>query len=73
MPVNLRGLKIDGVRATADQQSEESQELLVTGEIVNLRDSETPVPNLRLALRAENGRELYVVDGEGTEEPPWSP
>ena len=65
MPVNLRGLKIDGVRATTDQQSEESPELLVTGEIVNLRDSATPVPDLRLALRAENGRELYVWTARG--------
>ena len=65
MPVNLRGLEIDRVRATADQQSEESPELLVTGEIVNLRDSETPVPDLRLALRAENGRELYVWTARG--------
>ena len=65
MPVNLRGLEIDGVRATAEQQSEEGPELLVTGEIVNLRDSETPVPDLRLALRAENGRELYVWTARG--------
>jgi hypothetical protein len=65
MPVNLRGLKIDGVRATAEQQTEEGPELLVTGEIVNLRDSETPVPDLRLALRAENGRELYVWTARG--------
>ncbi len=60
MPVNLRGLSIDRVRATAAGQTEDSQELLITGEIVNLRESETPVPNLRLALRAEDGRELYV-------------
>jgi hypothetical protein len=60
MPVNLRGLSIDRVHATAAGQTEDSQELLITGEIVNLRESETPVPNLRLALRAEDGRELYV-------------
>ncbi len=60
MPVNLRGLKIDSVRATLDQQTEDNQELLITGEIVNLRESETPAPNLRVALRAEDGRELYV-------------
>ena len=60
MPVNLRGLSIDSVRATAAGQTEDSQELLITGEIVNLRESETRVPNLRLALRAEDGRELYV-------------
>jgi len=65
MPVNLRGLGIDRVRATAEQQSEESRELLVTGEIVNLRDNETAVPDLRLALRAENGRELYVWTARG--------
>jgi hypothetical protein len=35
-------------------------ELLVTGEIANLRDRETAAPNLRLALRNEDGRELYV-------------
>jgi hypothetical protein len=60
MPVNLRGLNIDHVRATAAGQTEDSQELLVTGEIVNLRERETLVPNLRLTLRAEDGRELYV-------------
>ena len=60
MPVNLRGLAIDRVRATAAGQSENSQEFVITGEIVNLRDLETPVPNLRLILRAEDGRELYV-------------
>jgi hypothetical protein len=65
MPVNLRGLEIDRVRATAEQQSEDSRELLVTGEIVNLGDSETPAPDLRLALRAENGRELYVWTARG--------
>ena len=59
------GLKIDRVRATAAGQSESSQELLITGEIVNLRDRETPVPNLRLALRAEDGRELYVWTAKG--------
>jgi hypothetical protein len=65
MPVNLRGLEIDRVRATAEPQSEEGQELLVTGEIVNLRDSETPVPELRLALRGEDGRELYAWTARG--------
>ncbi len=65
MPVNLRGLSIDRVRATAAGQTEDSQELLITGEIVNLRETETPVPNLRLALRAEDGRELYVWTARG--------
>src|SRR5208282_2808737 len=39
MPVNLRGLAIEGVRATI---------------------AETAVPNLRLTLRGEDQRELYV-------------
>ncbi len=65
MPVNLRGLKIDRVRATAAGQTEDSQELLITGEIVNLRERETAVPNLRLALRAEDGRELYIWTARG--------
>ena len=42
MPVDLRGLSIDRVRATAAGQSENSRELLITGEIVNLRDGERP-------------------------------
>jgi hypothetical protein len=65
LPVNLRGLEIDGVQATADPQGEEGPELLVTGEIVNLRDGETAVPDLRLALRDENGRELYAWTARG--------
>jgi hypothetical protein len=60
MPVNLRGLTIGDVRATVTHETESQGELLVTGEIANLRDSETPAPNLRLALRGEDGRELYV-------------
>ena len=60
MPVNLRGLSIADVRATVTQQADGQGELLVTGEIANLRDGETSAPSLRLALRAEDGRELYV-------------
>ena len=44
LPVNLRGLAIDDVRATVAQQTKGQGELLVTGEIANLRDRETPVP-----------------------------
>jgi hypothetical protein len=60
MPVNLRGLAIDGVRATIVDTAENGRELLVTGEIVNLRQAETPAPNLRLALRGADQRELYL-------------
>jgi hypothetical protein len=60
MPVNLRGLSIADVRVTTTQQPDSPGELLVTGEIENLRGRETPTPNLRLALRSDHGRELYV-------------
>jgi hypothetical protein len=60
MPINLRGLSIEGVQATLADPVEDGRELLVTGEIVNLRQVETPVPNLRLALRGQDQRELYV-------------
>ena len=60
MPVNLRGLMIADVRATVTQQADGQGELLVTGEIANLRDGETRAPNLRLALCGADGRELYV-------------
>jgi hypothetical protein len=60
MPVNLRGLSIEGVQATIAEPAEDGRELLVTGEIVNLRQVETTVPNLRLALRGQDQREIYV-------------
>ena len=65
MPVNLHGLSIADIRATITQQAEGQGELLVTGEIENLRAVETPVPSLRLALRGEDGRELYVWAARG--------
>ena len=65
MPVNLRGLSIVDVRATVTHETESQGELLVTGEIANLRDSEIPVPSLRLALRGEDGRELYAWIARG--------
>jgi hypothetical protein len=60
MPVNLRGLTIADVHATVTHETEGQGELVVTGEIANLRDRDTPVPSLRLALRGQDGRELYA-------------
>ena len=60
LPVNLRGLSIAGVHMTVTQQADGPGDLLITGEIENLRETQTSVPNLRLALRGEDGRELYV-------------
>jgi hypothetical protein len=65
MPVNLGGLSITDVHATSTQDPQGEPGLLVTGEIANLRDSETAAPNLRLALRAEDGRELYAWTARG--------
>ena len=65
IPVNLRGLSIADVRVTTTQRPDSPGELLVTGEIANLRDRETAAPNLRLALRADDGRELYVWTARG--------
>jgi predicted Zn finger-like uncharacterized protein len=59
LPVNLRGLGIDNLRARIDA-SGDKKVLLVEGSIVNLRRGETAAPELRIALRAADGRELYV-------------
>ncbi len=60
IPVNLRGLAIDSVRATVTPDSDDGRALLVMGEIVNLRGSQTAAPDLRIALRADDGQELYA-------------
>ena len=60
LPVNLRGLSIAKLHVTVAQQTEGPGELLITGEIENLRDAKTSVPDLRVALRGEDGREIYV-------------
>ena len=60
LPVNLRGLSIAKVHVTVAQQTEGPGELLIAGEIENLRDANTSVPDLRLALRGEDGREIYA-------------
>ena len=60
LPVNLRGLSIEKVHVTVAQQTEGPGELLITGELENLRDAKTSVPDLHLALRGGDGREIYV-------------
>jgi predicted Zn finger-like uncharacterized protein len=59
LPVNLRGLAIEDVRARVGE-SGDKKILMVEGAIVNLREAETAAPDLRIALRAADGRELYV-------------
>jgi hypothetical protein len=65
LPVNLRGLSIAKLHVTVTQQTEGPGELLITGEIENLRDDETSVPDLHLALRGGDGREIYVWTAKG--------
>jgi predicted Zn finger-like uncharacterized protein len=59
LPVNLRGLALDNVR-TNIFDSGDRKVLIVEGAIVNLRDSSTETPNMRIALRGPNKQELYV-------------
>jgi predicted Zn finger-like uncharacterized protein len=59
VPVNLRGLAIDNLRAELGEQ-EGKKILLVEGAVTNLREGETTAPPLRIALCAADGRELYV-------------
>jgi hypothetical protein len=59
LPVNLRGLRIEDVRATLGEGAGKKI-LMVEGAVVNLRDGETAGLDLRIALRAADGRELYV-------------
>jgi hypothetical protein len=66
LPVNLRGLSIAKLHVTVAQQTEGPGELLITGEIENLRDAKTSVPDLRVALRGEDGREIYVWTAKGS-------
>jgi predicted Zn finger-like uncharacterized protein len=59
LPVNLRGLALDNVR-TNILDLDGRKTLVVEGSIVNLRDSPTPAPSMRIALRGADKRELYV-------------
>ncbi len=65
LPVNLLGLSIAKVHATIAQQTEGPGELVVSGEIENLRDAKMSLPNVRLTLRGEDGREMYVWTAKG--------
>jgi len=59
LPVNPVGLAIADVSARLGAGGDKSL-LAVEGALVNLRSKETAAPNLRIALRAADGRELYV-------------
>ena len=59
LPVNLRGLALDNVHTSIFDLGDR-RVLVVEGAIVNLRDSATEAPNIRIALRGVDKRELYV-------------
>ena len=58
-PVNLRGLALDNVRTSLFDLGDKKM-LVVEGSIVNLRDRPTEAPDMRIALRGADKRELYV-------------
>jgi hypothetical protein len=59
LPVNLRGLALDNVHTNIFDLGDHKM-LIVEGAVVNLRDSPTDSPNMRIALRGADKRELYV-------------
>ena len=70
MPVNLRDLSIADVRATTTQQPDGPGDLLVTGEIANLRDRETPAPKSSPGPARRRWARALRVDCAGTEDQP---
>jgi predicted Zn finger-like uncharacterized protein len=59
LPVNLSGLALDNVHTNIFDLGDRKM-LVVEGAVVNLRDSPTETPNMRIALRGADKRELYV-------------
>lgn len=59
LPVNVRGLSIDGVRSV-EEIDEGVPLLLVTGAVANVSDAELDVPRLRLAVTGGADHELYA-------------
>jgi hypothetical protein len=59
LPVNPVGLAIADVSARLGAGGDKSV-LAVEGALLNLTGKATAAPNLRIALRAADGRELYV-------------
>jgi predicted Zn finger-like uncharacterized protein len=59
LPVNLRGLTLDNVHTNIFDLGDRKM-LVVEGAVVNLRDASTETPNMRIALRGADKRELYV-------------
>jgi len=58
LPVNAKGLALRNVTSTVIEASGQKM-LAVEGEIANLRDARTDVPQLELVVRGADGRTLY--------------
>lgn len=58
LPVNLDGLELANVSSVLKTENG-NEHLLIKGEIVNKRDKTGKLPNLQLALRGPDGRDLY--------------
>ncbi|MCC2098935.1 MAG: hypothetical protein KDJ29_18740 [Hyphomicrobiales bacterium] len=59
MPVNLDGLDLRDVSSVL-KSDDSGRYLLIRGEITNLRNGKTRLPNLQLALRGPDGRAMYT-------------
>jgi len=59
LPVNLRGIALDGVGASIVETAGR-RVLTVEGSMVNLRGQKLEIPEMRIALRDADAREIYV-------------
>jgi len=59
LPVNLRGVAFENLRTNVFELDDRKM-LVVEGAILNLRDTPTPAPTMRITLRGGDKRELYV-------------
>jgi len=59
LPVNLRDMALQNIAANLGAL-DECKVLMIEGTLVNLRDEAAAAPNLRIAVRGADARELYV-------------
>jgi len=59
LPVNLRAMALQNVEAKLGAL-DDRKVLMIEGSLVNLRAEASPAPDLRIAVRGADARELYV-------------
>src|SRR5579883_2959280 len=59
LPVNLRGIAFDDLR-TSIVEAERGQVLTIEGAVVNLTARKLEIPEMRIAVRDADSREIYV-------------